>query len=132
MVGDVLPGAERRVPLPEPPRRDAQSIDDAHPPPIGPVPPIFCSTTAREVVDRALVDDEAAIHERFAELELGIEHHGPFGRLAREAHADRLAAAVAETVQAALASMISSDPLARTLLQIAGEQPIHGGDPLPW
>ena len=54
------------------------------------------------VGDRALLDDEGAVHIGFAELELGIEQDRALRLCGGEAHGDRRSAAVAKGVGGAL------------------------------
>ena len=88
VMGDVPLGAERRVHLAEAAREVAGAGIGDHPP--GDVGRAGCWREEREeIVDRAGFDDEAAVHELLAELELGIEDDVPLDVVRVEAHAHR-------------------------------------------
>jgi hypothetical protein len=57
---------------------------------------LLAEKDAQHVGDRALLDNEAAVHKCFAELELGIEHDRALRLRGGEAHRDRRSASVAE------------------------------------
>ena len=92
--------------------------------------PVFLFEDDREeVVDGALFDDERTIHVRFAEFQLGIAQHGPFGRLVRETDTHRLAAAVTENVRSA--GSVDNVKIARfdDLVEAVAKQAAHGPRP---
>ena len=97
VVGDVLARAAEGVVLAQAAREVADAVDRLHPPGRAGGAEIL-EQDGEEIVDRALLDDEAAVHERLAELEVGVQDHAPLGRQIGEAGDDRIAAAVAEPV----------------------------------
>ena len=79
----------------------------------------------KHVGDRALLDDERAVHVGFAEFELGIEQNGPFGRARGKTYRYRLAGAVAESQNRAARGGDPECPPPDKGLEQKLKQPVH-------
>src|SRR5581483_2884907 len=100
VLRDVAAGARQRVQRPQMPGEMAEARDgagDRARPRVG----VVRDDERKKVVDRAGLDGEAAVHERLAELQLGVEEDRPLDRLRCEADADLSRSAVAEAMNLA-------------------------------
>src|SRR4029077_5273790 len=88
--------------------------------------PFLPEQERQHVDDRAAFDDKSAVHIGFAEFHLGIEQHAALRLRRREAHGNRRAAAVAESVRPALCRRDRKRSTADEPSQEHWQQPIHG------
>ena len=92
MMGDVVPGPAARIELPGMP--DEVTQEPLQP---GPARHYFglIHQDRQRIRNRAVLDDEGAVHIDFAERKFGIEENPAFGVGGQEPDRDRLAGAVA-------------------------------------
>jgi hypothetical protein len=124
MVGDVPTRPPSQIELRDPPPREPHRRDRRRPPsPSGSV--LVPRHEIDEVGDRAALDRERAVHIGFAELEIGIEQHGPLGRPGGESDGDRYPAAIAKFKCDATRAR---DPqiAATDMCERGPQQPVHG------
>src|ERR1700722_11792910 len=99
VMRDIAPRTGPRVELLHTPEEVAAELQRQCPPRRGDV--ILPQQNGKQVRDRALVDDESAVHIGFAQSELRIEKDAALGFGAGEAHGDRGPAAIAKSVRSA-------------------------------
>ena len=113
---DILLRPARRVDLPEAARKQPPATDGDHLPRRQRVVGV-AEEHHQEIEDRPLFDDQPAVGELLAKLQVGVVDDGRFGLGAGEAHADRLGSPLAEGVRVAF----GVDDLQRSLSDGPGQ-----------
>ena len=130
VVSDIAQRARTRIELMQPPEQIPHSPQGN-----GPTRhryPSLPEQQRQHIGDRALLDDEIAVHVGFTQAQLGVQQYRPLGLRRGEANRDRRTAAVAKGIPFAACCGYSERAVADKPPQKNRKQPIHTRLPSTW